>query len=121
MDIYVGGIVVGASEVIAYPIIYFTVQKSPRKKVALVFFSICAACSVGLLFVWDAVDPTAFQNVMKLILIFIFRFAITYEYAVFIVYFNELFPTQIRVIGTGFVSLFGCISTTMAPILIQGC
>ena len=54
-------------------------------------------------------------------MIFIFRFAISLEYTYFYVYFNELYPTQIRVLGTGLVATMGGVTVTLAPIIIQLC
>jgi hypothetical protein len=56
-----------------------------------------------------------------LALIFIFRFAVSLEYTFFYVYFNELYPTQIRVIGTSLVSVMGGVMVTIAPEIIDAC
>ena len=54
-------------------------------------------------------------------MIFIFRFAISLEYTYFYVYFNELYPTQIRVLGTGLVATMGGVTVTVAPFIIEFC
>jgi hypothetical protein len=54
-------------------------------------------------------------------LIFVFRFAVSLEYTFFYVYFNELYPTQIRVIGTSLVSVMGGVMVTIAPEIIDAC
>lgn len=56
-----------------------------------------------------------------LIMIFVFRFAISVEYTFFYVYFNELYPTQVRVLGTSLVSLMGGVMVTVAPEIIDAC
>jgi hypothetical protein len=61
------------------------------------------------------------KSIGVLAFIFLFRFAISLEYTFFYVYFNELYPTQIRVIGTSLVSVMGGIMVTIAPELIDGC
>ena len=43
------------------------------------------------------------------------------EYTFFYVYFNEVYPTQIRVLGTSLVSLMGATVVTVAPEIIDGC
>lgn len=43
------------------------------------------------------------------------------EYTVFYVYFNELFPTQVRAIGTGVVSLAGGVMIMVNPEIIAVC
>jgi hypothetical protein len=55
------------------------------------------------------------------VFIFIFRFAVSVEYTFFYVYYNELYPTQIRVIGTSMVSVMGGAMVTIAPEIIDGC
>ena len=54
-------------------------------------------------------------------MIFLFRFAISIEYTYFYVYFNEMYPTQVRVLGTGLVSTMGGVMVTLAPIIIDSC
>lgn len=61
------------------------------------------------------------KSIGVLAFIFLFRFAISLEYTFFYVYFNELYPTQIRVIGTSMVSVMGGIMVTIAPEVIDGC
>lgn len=36
-------------------------------------------------------------------------------------YYNELYPTQVRVLGTGLVSLMGGVMVTVAPQIIDLC
>ena len=77
-----------------------------------------------LIFLWKqggSDDEGVGNQIGVLILIFIFRFAISLEYTYFYVYFNELFPTQIRVLGTGLVSTMGGVMVTLAPIIIEEC
>jgi branched-subunit amino acid transport protein AzlD len=54
-------------------------------------------------------------------LIFVFRFAITVEYAFFFVYMNELLPTQIRVLGLNFVCGVGSFVVTTFPQIASFC
>jgi len=77
-----------------------------------------------LIFLWNqngSEDQDIGSSIEVLALIFIFRFAIALEYTYFYVYFNELFPTQIRVLGTGLVSTMGGVMVTLAPIIIEKC
>lgn len=69
---------------------------------AFVCFSLSFVCSFALIFLWtgqveiqSSSDIAA--NVGVLVLVFLFRFAITVEYTFFIIYYNELYPTQVRV------------------------
>jgi len=99
-------------------------MKTKRKILAYVCFTTTLICSFTLIFIWDQssnTTPDIGSSIGVLILIFIFRFAITVEFTFFCVYFNELYPTQVRVLGTGLVSLIGGIMITVAPIIIESC
>lgn len=54
-------------------------------------------------------------------LIFIFRYAITLEYTIFYVYINELYPTQVRVLGMGLIAMAGGFVVTTVPESIDLC
>jgi MFS family permease len=54
-------------------------------------------------------------------LFFIFRFAISVEYAFFFVYMNEVYPTQVRVLGLNFVSAGGSFVVTIFPQIASFC
>lgn len=43
------------------------------------------------------------------------------EFTAFLVYINELYPTQIRVIGTNFIIIAGGLMVTIAPEIIDIC
>ena len=96
-----------------------------RRVVAFGCFALTLACSGVLTFLWkqgdkeDSVD--IWSDIGVLILIFAFRFAISVEYTYFYVYFNELYPTQVRVLGTGLVSTMGGVMVTVAPTIIDLC
>jgi len=49
------------------------------------------------------------------------EFSITAEFNYFLVYINELFPTQVRIIGIGLVKTFGGTSQTLSALLISLC
>ena len=76
-------------------------------------------CSIALIFVGGNGDceggcPIS-ESIGQVVLIFVFRFFISFHYTVFIVYYNELFPTQVRAVGTSLASLFGGLASTVAP------
>ena len=50
-----------------------------------------------------------------------FRFAISVEYGVFMVYYNELYPTQVRVLGTSLATLAGGVLLTVVPEILTIC
>lgn len=124
MDIFINGLVVGVSEIISYPFCYFLIMKSKRLNIAYICMATTAVCSGVLIFIWKQDQDEAGDigsNIGVLALIFIFRFAISTEYTFFYVYFNEVYPTQIRVIGTGLVSTMGAAMVTVASIIIDSC
>jgi MFS family permease len=124
LNIFINGLVVGVSEIIAYPICFYLIMRTRRQTVAYVCFAANFLCSVLLIFLWDQGSeqaPDIGSSIGVLLLIFVFRFAISVEYTFFYVYFNELYPTQVRVLGTGLVSLSGGIMVTVAPELIDSC
>lgn len=98
-------------------------MKSRRKYVAYVCFGLSSICAIILVFIWDQAEenPTLGNSIAVLVLIFIFRFAVTLEYTFFCVYLNELYPTQIRVIGTSLVELIGSLMVSSAPEILDGC
>ena len=61
------------------------------------------------------------NSIVVIVLFFVFRFAICLEYATFFIYFNELYPTQVRVLGTSLVSSIGGIMAIIAPLLLEYC
>ena len=56
-----------------------------------------------------------------LLLVFIFRFVVTVVYTYLFVYIIELFPTQVRVLGTGVFNTTGAISITLCHLFIHFC
>jgi hypothetical protein len=50
-------------------------------------------------------------------LIFVFRFSISFEFSLFLIYCNELFPSQMRGLGIGFSSALGTTASTLSPLL----
>ena len=99
------------------------ITRITRKKTAYGCFAATFICSVVLIFIWDQGNDNASiaGSIGVLVLIFVFRFAISLEYTVFYIYFNEVYPTQIRVLGTGLVSTMGGVMVTVAPEIIQAC
>ena len=61
------------------------------------------------------------SNVAVLVVVFVNQFMVIGEFNFFLVYVNELFPTQVRIIGIGFIKIFGGLSQTLAPQLISIC
>lgn len=83
LNIFINGLVVGVSEIISYPLCYYMITRIKRRFVAYGCFALTLACSVILIFVWkqgDKDDTDAgdiASNIFVLVLIFLFRFAIS--------------------------------------------
>ena len=90
LDIFINGLVIGASEILSDPICYFLIMKTRRRLVAYACFAATFLCSAVLTFMWDQEDedPDIGKSIGVLVFIFIFRFAISVEYTFFYVYFN---------------------------------
>ncbi len=83
-NIYISSVILTLSDMIVYPILYKTIKNMKRKLWGKIFFSIAIACAVILLFIVGTKD--SFVSVIQMILIFCFRFAISFEFAVFGIY-----------------------------------
>jgi MFS family permease len=119
LNIFVEGLVVGLSEFVSYPLCYYLITRTKRQLLAYRCFAVAAACQILLIFVWNqgatANFSSTYESCLLMLLIFVFRFAISVEYAFFFVYVNELFPTQVRVLGLNFVSVIGAVFVTIFP------
>ena len=124
-SIYINGIVVQSSQIIASVIICFLVNRVKRKIYAYVSFAIIMICSTVLVFIWDQNNEEEVTdigaNAAVLALIFVIQFTITAEFNLFITNMNELFPVQVRVIGIGFVKTWGGTGLMLSPLIIDAC
>jgi hypothetical protein len=123
LSLFVDGVVVGASEFVSYPLCYILISICNRRTIAYGCFIATLFCSVLLLFLWSqgSESPKLSESIEVLVLIFVFRFAVSLEYTAFLVYINELYPTQIRVIGTNFIIMTGGLMIAVAPEFIDLC
>ena len=120
MSIFICGLVVGVSEIIAYPISFFIITKFRRKILIRVCYSIMAICTFCLIFVWkqspEKTSEDDNQNDILLLALFMgFRLAVSTLYAILFVYINEVFPSQIRVPGYGIINFVGGLSMVFIP------
>jgi len=80
LDIFINGLVIGVSEIIAYPLCYYMITRIKRQHVAYGCFLLTFVCSLVLTFVWkqgSEETPDIGSSIGVLALIFIFRFAIS--------------------------------------------
>ena len=95
------------------------INRIGRQAAAYTCYGIALVCALGLWLIWTPGGTNLTNSSQVLTLIFIMRFAITTECTYFYVYFNELYPTQVRVLGTGFISVIGALSIAFAPLLLH--
>ena len=92
LSLFINGIVIGFSELIAYPIVFVMISRVKRRTTAYGCFAVTLLCSIILRGIWDQGSKEDTVNIGSsigvLALIFIFRFAISVEYTYFYVYFN---------------------------------
>ena len=89
-----------------------------RRIIGFLSFAICFITSFGLIFVFNNLcDDCQALKVIELILVFIFRFFSSMYYAIFLVYQNELFPTQVRGTANNISSAIASISSTGVPFI----
>ena len=72
------------SDIIVYPIVYFFVERMKRKLWGKLLFALATVCAVGLFFV--ASLEGEFWKFMQMVLIFVFRFAISFYFVLFLIY-----------------------------------
>ena len=114
----------GAASLVATGSTYFFINRFRRKVVAVVTFTIVLICSLVLIWLYrpkaEAQSPALSSNIGILAAIFVITFSITTEWTFFLVYVTELYPTQLRVIGTSLVSMFSAINLAVASFIING-
>lgn len=54
-----------------------------------------------------------------MVIVFVMRFAVSMEFQVFLIYVNELYPTQIVGMGLSYVSALGTLPNVFIPELIN--
>lgn len=99
-------------------------MKFKRRTTGIVSYVIILVCSVVLIFIWDQ-DETEItdigSNVIVLILLFVIEMIVSNAFNFFAIYLNEIFPTQVRVIGVGFVKTFAAMTSMVASQIIDAC
>ena len=58
------------------------------------------------------------ESIFELIIVFIFRAAVSLYFCIFYLYVNELYPSRVSGIGLGIISAIGIIATTISPIVL---
>lgn len=90
----------------------------------MVSFSVILGAAIALIFVWDQNQETVTDikaNILVLCLIFLVQLVITNEYNFFIVYVNENYPTQVRIISLTFIKTCGAVILMTESSIISVC
>lgn len=91
LSIYINGVVVSSSQVIAGAVSMYLILNCRRRFIAFVTFAVVLGCSTALIFLWDQSQETASStgsNIAVLVLLFTMELALTIEYNSSLVYMN---------------------------------
>jgi tetrahydromethanopterin S-methyltransferase subunit E len=58
---------------------------------------------------------------MTLAFIFLIELIVSNEFNFYVVYLNELYPTQMRIIGVGFIKTFGSVTVMLSSQILNAC
>lgn len=84
LNMYVSALVITSSEIVLYPFLYFWVDRMNRRMWAKIFFGVDVVCAILLFFVLGSKDTL--MKTVQMVLIFVFRFCISFEFSLFAVY-----------------------------------
>jgi len=123
-SLYLNTFLLGLSEFLGYvasvPMVRFMKRKvsfsstfilAGISSLAFLLVSIPSNCS-------DA-DESCFAKDVQIILAMITRFMISIGFLIIYLYLNELYPTSVRGIGTGFCTFIGRLGSIFAPIVVS--
>lgn len=118
-NIYTSTAILNVADLLTYYPLMLIVNKIRRKKSLIILFGIATVISGIMIFL---VKPADCDNCsilyIQLVLIFMFRFSISMEFALMNVYQIELYPTRIRNIAGGVLGVFGTIASTTNPLIM---
>jgi hypothetical protein len=123
-DIFLNGAAIESAQIFAGIFGYLTIYRLPRRLEGCVSFAVIMLCSVVLIFIWDQ-DETEITdiraNIVVLLLVFFIELTVSNAFNFYAVYLNELYPTQIRIIGVGFIKTFGSLTIMTSSQIINAC
>ena len=118
-DIYTSTVILNVADLLTYYPLMLIVDKIRRKKSLIIMFGVATVISGVMIFLVKPDDCDACTILyIQLVLIFIFRFAISMEFALMNVYQAELYPIRIRNIAGGVLGVFGTIASTTNPLIM---
>jgi len=113
-NIFLLQVILSLSDCIAYPVACYYIFDIERKKAGIKYFALSALFTL-LAYFFVAPDHCdfCFENIMKLLMLFLSRYCISYYYGIIFLYIVEIYPEQIRSIGFGTVSAVGALGSTL--------
>jgi OCT family organic cation transporter-like MFS transporter 13 len=118
-DIYTSNLVLNTADILTYYPLMLIIDKIRRRRICMLLFFIATVISAALIFL---VKPQDCDNCsiiyIQLALVFVFRFCISMEFTVMLVYQSEIYPTRVRNIGNGLLGVFGTTTSTLSPIVM---
>lgn len=116
-DIYTSETVINIADLLTYYPLMLIIDKVNRKTCASILFGIATIISILLIFIVKPAKCDMCAVVfIQLALVFVFRFAISMEFAVMFIYQTELYPIRVRNISAGILSIFNHLASTLSPI-----
>ena len=90
----------------------------------MVSIGIICAYSIILIFVWNqnaTSSSSTLNSVLTLAFMFLVVLVVSSAFTFYAVYLNELFPTQVRIVGIGFIKSFGAMTDMASSEIISAC
>lgn len=118
-DIYTSETVLNVADIVTYYPLMLIVDKTKRRKLASLLFLTATIASIFLIFITKPTSCDLCATIfVQLALVFIFRSAISMEFALLAIYSTELYPIRVRNISGSVLSVFGTTSSTLSPIIM---
>ncbi|KAL4508271.1 hypothetical protein ABPG72_003575 [Tetrahymena utriculariae] len=119
LKIYLNSIIITIFELVSCFLSNYIILKFQRKKVTLIgliVVAIMSFCQIFLNIPEDCADSGfCYQKVLQIIFAGVMRFSICIVQCINYVWFSELYPTTIRSLALGFISVVGAVGSSSAP------
>ena len=118
-DIYTSNLVLNVADILTYYPLMLIIDKIRRRAGCMLLFFIATVVSGILIFLVKPKDcDTCSIIFIQLALIFVFRFCVSMQFTLMLVYQNEIYPTRVRNIGNGLLGVFGTMTSTVSPVVM---
>lgn len=118
-DFYLNGVLINISELATYVLTYFFIARIPRRQLAVAMFAGALLCSFALVFLNGHSlcehDCWKVGALLEVCVVLVLRFAVALEFQVFLIYLNELLPTQVAGTGFSYASIIGTLPSVFIP------